>query len=78
MGIEALAAAPPDALLVCFDPIPADVLPTLRDSALWRALPFGRPGRMICLPQAFVFGAVPSARRFARLLVEALAPVAPP
>jgi iron complex transport system substrate-binding protein len=77
VGVEELAAAGADATLVAFEPIPPDALPTLNRSPLWRDLPFVKNGRILKLAPAFMFGAVPSARRFSRLLTAALADAAP-
>ncbi|MEH6774728.1 MAG: ABC transporter substrate-binding protein, partial [Cereibacter changlensis] len=66
-GLEALAGHP-EARLVIIEPAPP---PRLADSPLWRALPQVRAGRVTLLPPVWVFGGVPSALRFARLLVAA-------
>lgn len=71
LGIERLASDK-DLRLITFEPIPADALPTLERSPLWSKLPFVRAGRVSVLPPVFMFGAMPSALRFARLLVAAL------
>ncbi|PTE20321.1 ABC transporter substrate-binding protein [Cereibacter changlensis JA139] len=63
-GLEALAGHP-EARLVIIEPAPP---PRLADSPLWRALPQVRAGRVTLLPPVWVFGGVPSALRFARLL----------
>lgn len=44
----------------------------LRASALWAAMPLVREQRVVTLPPVWVYGAWPSALRFARLLVDAL------
>jgi len=71
LGIEQLATDK-DLRLITFEPIPADALPTLERSPLWSMLPFVRAKRVSVLPAVFMFGAMPSALRFARLLVAAL------
>lgn len=71
VGIEALGAVG-DAHFVTFDPLPPDALPTLAGSPIWTALPFVRSGAVTVLPPVLMFGAVPSAVRFASLLVPAL------
>lgn len=73
IGIEELAAiTSPDARLIAFDPVPADVLPKLGQSPLWNALPFARPGHFAVLEPALMFGMVNEALRFARLITAHL------
>ncbi len=73
IGIEELSRIPdPDARLIAFDPVPADVLPKLADSPLWQALPFSRPGNLSVLPPALMFGMVNEAVRFASLITDLL------
>jgi ABC-type Fe3+-hydroxamate transport system substrate-binding protein len=71
VGIEALATDR-DLHLIAFEPVPPDAQPTLVRSPLWRNLPFVRAGHVSVLPSVLMFGAIPSAVRFARLLVEEL------
>ncbi|MET0258553.1 MAG: ABC transporter substrate-binding protein [Methylobacterium sp.] len=71
VGIEDLAAAP-SARLVAVDPVAPDVWPTLARSPLWTGLPFVAAGRVSTIPPALMFGALPSAGRFARLLAKNL------
>jgi ABC-type Fe3+-hydroxamate transport system substrate-binding protein len=71
VGIERLATGK-DLRLIAFEPIPADTLPTLQRSPLWTRLPFVEAGHVSILPTVLMFGAMPSALRFARLLVEHL------
>jgi ABC-type Fe3+-hydroxamate transport system substrate-binding protein len=68
VGIEELATVK-DLRLIAFEPIPADTRPTLQQSPLWTRLPFVEAGHVSVLPPVLMFGAVPSALRFARLLV---------
>lgn len=63
-GLDQLARHP-QARLVIIAPVPSA---RLTDSALWRALPQVRAGRVTILPPVWVFGGVPSAIRFADLL----------
>lgn len=63
-GLDQLARHP-QARLVIIAPAPPA---RLTDSALWRALPQVRAGRVTILPPVWVFGGVPSAIRFADLL----------
>ncbi|WAJ28749.1 iron-siderophore ABC transporter substrate-binding protein [Antarcticirhabdus aurantiaca] len=67
--VERLARAGEADILV-LDPVPPDALPTLQRSPLWRELPAVKRGRLTILPPALMFGALPSARRFARLATE--------
>jgi ABC-type Fe3+-hydroxamate transport system substrate-binding protein len=71
VGIEKLATRE-SLRLIAFEPIPPDTLPTLQGSPLWSQLPFVRAGHVSVLPPVLMFGAMPSALRFARLLVEHL------
>jgi iron complex transport system substrate-binding protein len=70
-GIEGLATAK-DVRLVAFQPVPPDALPTLSQSPLWRELPFVKAGHISILPPVLMFGALPAALRFARLLTAEL------
>jgi len=71
VGIERLATDR-DVSLMVFEPVPADVRPTLSQSPLWLDLPFVRAGRVSRLPPVLMFGALPAALRFARILVQTL------
>lgn len=71
VGIEKLATTK-DLRLLAFEPIPADTNSTLQKSPLWCQLPFVEAGQVSVLPPVLMFGAMPSALRFARLLVEHL------
>jgi ferric hydroxamate transport system substrate-binding protein len=71
VGIEKLAT-PKNLRLIAFEPIQPDARPTLQRSPLWSRLPFVEAGQVSVLPSVFMFGAMPSALRFARLLVERL------
>lgn len=73
IGIEELAtASTPEMRLIAFEPVPPDVRPTLAHSPLWNRLPFVEAGRVSTLPGVLMFGMVPSAVRFASLLVDHL------
>jgi len=69
VGIEALARVP-QACIVVVGPLPPEVRRGLAENALWNALPAVREGRAVFLDPVDHFGALPSARRFARLLVD--------
>jgi iron complex transport system substrate-binding protein len=69
VGIEALARVP-QACIVVIGPLPPEVRRGLAGNALWNALPAVRERRAIFLDPVDHFGALPSARRFARLLVD--------
>lgn len=68
IGLEGLAAVP-EARVVVIAPGPSAAL---ADSRLWRSLPPVRENRLVTVPPAWVFGALPSARRFCAALTEAL------
>jgi iron complex transport system substrate-binding protein len=71
VGIEKLATTE-NLRLIAFEPIPPDARATLQRSPLWSRLPFVEAEQVTFLPTVFMFGAMPSALRFARLLVEKL------
>jgi ferric hydroxamate transport system substrate-binding protein len=71
VGIEKLASTM-NLRLLAFEPIPPDARATLERSPLWSQLPFVKAEQVSFLPTVFMFGAMPSALRFARLLVEKL------
>lgn len=72
VGLEALARMP-EAWIALIPPIPPDAERILGRSAFWNALPNVRERRVLRLGSVNPYGALPAARRFARLLVEALA-----
>lgn len=61
-----------DARLVIVRPFPAIVEDKVTDSSLWQTLPGVRRGDTITVPPVWSFGALPSARRFADALADAL------
>jgi iron complex transport system substrate-binding protein len=67
-GLDAIAAIP-DARIVIIEPGPPE---SLAASGLWLAIPAVRAGRVISIPPVWVFGALPSALRFAGILTKAL------
>jgi len=73
MGIERLAINQ-DLQLIAFEPVPPDIRATLDRSPLWSNLPFVKAKRTAVLPSVLMFGAMPAALRFARLLVGHVAP----
>ncbi|WP_252108171.1 MULTISPECIES: ABC transporter substrate-binding protein [unclassified Halomonas] len=70
-GVETLAHYP-DATLVIVDPVPTGVEEELARSGLWQRLPAIEENRVIRLAPVWSFGALPSAQRFARELIQAL------
>lgn len=76
VGLEALADI--DAQLVVIEPLPVGVAARLEDSGLWRNLKAVTQHPVIRLAPVWSFGSLPSARRFADLLVDALAPAGHP
>ncbi|SEG78132.1 ABC transporter substrate-binding protein [Bosea lathyri] len=71
VGLEALARVP-EAWIVLIPPVPPDAMRILAGSVFWNALPNVRQGRLLTLGSINPYGALPAARRFARLLTEAL------
>ena len=69
-GLDAIARNP-KARLVIIEPGPPE---TLFDSALWRAIPSVKASRVVTIPPTWVFGALPSALRFATILGKVLQP----
>lgn len=67
-GLEAIARYP-EARLVIIEPGPPTAF---LQSALWNALPAVRQGRVTMIPPTWVFGALPSAMRFAEVLQHGL------
>jgi ABC-type Fe3+-hydroxamate transport system substrate-binding protein len=71
IGLEALARVP-DAWFALIPPTPPDAMRKLGRGALWNALPNVRAGRLLELQPINPYGGLPAARRFARLLTQAL------
>lgn len=69
VGIEALQTGA-DALLIYLDPVPPGVLSSLSGNPIWQSLSFVRSGRTYRLPPVLMFGCIPSAMRFARLISD--------
>ena len=59
-----------DARLFYMDPVPPDVLANLPGSPLWQSMPFAQSGHAQRMASVLMFGTLPAATRFARLLVE--------
>ncbi|UXN57141.1 iron-siderophore ABC transporter substrate-binding protein [Phyllobacterium zundukense] len=59
-----------DARLFYMDPVPPDVLANLPGSPLWQSMPFVQSGHVQRMASVLMFGTLPAATRFARLLVE--------
>ena len=78
VGIEDLArAASDDTMIVAIEPILDDVRPTLAHSPIWNRMPAVAEGRFRIMPSVLMFGMLPSAMRFARLLTAELLAGAP-
>lgn len=71
IGLEALARVP-EAHIALIPPVPLGAMETLARSAFWNALPNLREGRLLRMGPINPYGGLPAARRFARLLTEAL------
>ncbi|WP_062115450.1 ABC transporter substrate-binding protein [Aureimonas sp. AU40] len=67
VGVEELVKAG-EAECVVIEPVAADIWPALARSPLWTHLPFVSEGRVATMPASLMFGTLPSALRFARLL----------
>ncbi|AZO13007.1 iron-siderophore ABC transporter substrate-binding protein [Mesorhizobium sp. M3A.F.Ca.ET.174.01.1.1] len=72
VGIDGLATDD-DARLAYLEPLPEGAGGTLTTSPVWDAMPFVRNRSIMRLPPVLMFGALPSAARFARVLAEAMA-----
>lgn len=68
-GLEHLAA-PADATLMVFEPVPEEARATMEHGALWRRLPMVEQGHVGLLPPVWSFGGLVSAMRFARVLAR--------
>lgn len=71
VGVEALGGMR-DATVVNVGPTPPSALAEMRVSPLWAAMPPIAAGRFVDLPPVNPYGALPAARRFARLLADGL------
>ncbi|MBR0725552.1 ABC transporter substrate-binding protein [Bradyrhizobium manausense] len=71
VGFEALATTEDIRLLRLAQ---ADDYIRLSQGPLWRSMPFVQRGRVTALPPVLMFGALPSAERFARLVDAQFAP----
>ncbi|CDN94092.1 Ferrichrome ABC transporter, substrate binding protein [Agrobacterium tumefaciens] len=69
--LENLAGSP-DARIVIVSDIPVEARESLRNSAIWRALPAVRENRVVTLGNVSPYGGITAGMRFARLLAEAL------
>ena len=70
IGIEQLAAGPPDSRIVHIGPIRSDAARALAASRLWQTLPAVRDHRVTVLPPVWFYGGLPAIARFARLMTE--------
>ncbi|WP_312794979.1 ABC transporter substrate-binding protein [Tianweitania sp.] len=70
IGIEGLAKIGP--AFAVADHLPQDIQAVLDQSPLWKDLPSVSGRKIPVLPTVLMFGAIPSARRFAGLLLDAL------
>jgi len=70
-------AAIDDAVMVVMGPIPVGVEDSLARSVVWQSLPLVKHGPVIHIPGVWSYGGLPSATRFARLIVDALAALTP-
>lgn len=71
IGIERLVEIDaPGAHLIAFEPLPREVLPTLRQSPIWTSLSLVRDGRFAVLPGTLMFGMVNEGMRFAGQMAD--------
>ncbi|MER8375883.1 ABC transporter substrate-binding protein [Mesorhizobium sp. M1406] len=70
VGVDGLATSS-DARLAYLEPLPEGAGGTLTESPVWNAMPFVR-NPIMRLPAVLMFGALPSAARFARVLALAM------
>ncbi|CAN7156118.1 ABC transporter substrate-binding protein [Mesorhizobium amorphae] len=71
LGLDGLATAS-DARLAYMEPLPEGAGGTLTESPVWNAMPFVRNRSIMRLPAVLMFGALPSAARFAHELAKAM------
>ncbi|RVD68690.1 iron-siderophore ABC transporter substrate-binding protein [Mesorhizobium sp. M4A.F.Ca.ET.029.04.2.1] len=71
VGIDGLATAS-DARLAFLEPMPEGAGGTLTESPVWNAMPFVRNRSIMRLPAVLMFGGLPSAARFARVVTRAM------
>lgn len=70
--LERLLGVVPDTRALVIPPLPRDLSRQLTANPLWQNLPFVRRRQVATLPRVWSFGALPSALRFAGLLIQAL------
>ncbi|RIY38761.1 iron-siderophore ABC transporter substrate-binding protein [Psittacicella gerlachiana] len=70
LTIDSLASFPENTQLVVVKPYPIDVPNKLAMNSLWNYLPLSK--NVIVIPETWTFGGIPSALRFANLLVQGL------
>jgi iron complex transport system substrate-binding protein len=75
VGVETLAGMA-DAIVVNVGPTPPSALAEMRASPLWAAMPPIAEGRFVTIEPVNPYGALPAARRFARLVTTVLGPFA--
>ncbi|WP_411037250.1 ABC transporter substrate-binding protein [Shinella sp. BYT-45] len=67
-GIDSLAGMPDGVFLYIESPIAKTAIGTLEKSAIWRSLPFVRAARVLPVPYLEMYGALPTAHRFAGIV----------
>lgn len=67
-----------NARLIIVKPLPVGVEQALRDNMIWQRLPIVRKQPVVRIPGVWSYGGLPSATRFAQLLVAALGYAEPP
>ncbi|WP_300396778.1 ABC transporter substrate-binding protein [Henriciella sp.] len=71
VGLEDLATQE-NVELIAVEPVQPDISHALAESPLWKRLPFVVSGHQGSIPPVFMFGSLPSAARFAKLIVAHL------
>ncbi|MEP7453858.1 ABC transporter substrate-binding protein [Phyllobacterium sp. SB3] len=68
IGIESLIANPDAGFVYIESPITNAALHALKSTALWQRIPFVRAGRLAPIPYVEMYGALPTAQRFAQAI----------
>ncbi|MBN9057542.1 MAG: ABC transporter substrate-binding protein, partial [Rhizobiales bacterium] len=72
MGVDRLAAEREAVFVYIESPVTQAALKALNASAIWKTLPFVKEGRVVSIPYLEMYGALPTAYRFAGILESLL------
>ncbi|QRI66192.1 ABC transporter substrate-binding protein (plasmid) [Shinella sp. PSBB067] len=72
MGVDRLAAEREAVFVYIESPVTQAALKALDASAIWKTLPFVKAGRVVSIPYLEMYGALPTAYRFAGILESLL------